>query len=291
MVATVIDGKKHSADILKQVATDAQAFAQKHGRNCTLDVVLVGKDPASEVYVANKRRTAHSVHLNSHSHLLPASTTEDQLLALVHQLNADDRVDGILVQLPLPQHIKTQSVIEAIDPSKDVDGFHPLNTGLLYQGRPHLVPCTPMGCLHLLNSVHPQLSGLHTLVIGRSNIVGRPLAALLLARNCTVSIAHSQTRAIEALAQSADVIFAAAGVPCLVQPSWVRPEATVIDVGIHRISDTSKDKGYRLIGDVDPQVAEVAGHLSPVPGGVGPMTIAFLLSNTLKAAQARLQAS
>jgi len=287
MTANTIDGKAQAARLLEQVTSQTTEFVASSRRKPGLAVVLVGDDPASGVYVRSKKATAERCGMASSSHLLAASTSQEELLGLINRLNGDESIDGILVQLPLPGHIDSQTIIQAIDPCKDVDGFHPVNTGLLFQGRPQLTPCTPLGCLHLLKSVHPNPVGMRVLVIGRSNIVGRPLAALLLSHDCTVTIAHSRSRETQQLAREAEVVFAAAGVPRLVKPDWVSEGATVIDVGIHRIEDQSKKSGYGLIGDVDPSVAGVAGWLTPVPGGVGPMTIAYLLSNTLVAARAR----
>jgi methylenetetrahydrofolate dehydrogenase (NADP+)/methenyltetrahydrofolate cyclohydrolase len=241
--------------------------------------VLVGEDPASGVYVRAKGRATEAAGMHGRTHRLPADTPQAALLALVAELNADEAIDGILVQLPLPAHLDERAVIEAIDPAKDVDGFHPLNAGRLAAGLPGLVPCTPLGCLMMLRDVHPSLEGLEALVIGRSAIVGKPMAQLLLAESCTVTVAHARTRDLPSHVARADVVVAAAGRPGLVRGEWVKPGATVIDVGINRLSDGS------LTGDVEyAAAAERAGAITPVPGGVGPMTIACLLRNTLVAA-------
>ena len=282
MSATILDGKALGAVLRARVGQEAAAFAAAHGRAPGLATVLVGDDPASHVYVRNKRRQAAEAGIADFHHALVENTSEAGLLGLVAALNADDAVDGILVQLPLPPHIREAAVIDAIDPAKDADGFHALNTGRLASGLPGLVPCTPLGCMDLiaLGSVPPR--GARALVIGRSNIVGKPVAMLLTAADATVTIAHSRTRDLRALAREADILVAAVGRPELVRGDWVKPGATVIDVGINRLEDG------RLVGDVafDEAVA-VAGAITPVPGGVGPMTIARLLANTLVAARAR----
>lgn len=278
MSARVIDGKVVAAALRAEVATRVADLAFQPG----LTVVLVGDDPASAVYVRSKDRAAREAGIAAHTIRLPAETTEAALLAEVRRLNDDPSVDGILVQLPLPAHIRAQAVIEAIDPAKDVDGFHPLNTGHLADGRPTLVPCTPAGVMKLLAHAEIPLSGARALVIGRSTIVGRPVAALLLGANATVTIAHYRTRDLPAECRRADVVIAAIGQPEFVQGDWIAPGATVIDVGINRLPDG------RLVGDVDyAACAARAGAITPVPGGVGPMTIACLMENTVKAALAR----
>jgi methylenetetrahydrofolate dehydrogenase (NADP+) / methenyltetrahydrofolate cyclohydrolase len=280
MTARLIDGKAFAAALRDRVATAAAAFTQAAGRQPGLAVVLVGEDPASSVYVRSKGKATLAAGMASFEHRLPADTTQDTLVALVDRLNADPAVDGILVQLPLPRHIDERAVIARVDPDKDVDGFHPLNAGRLATGLDALVPCTPLGCLMLLRDVHPHLAGLEAVVIGRSNIVGKPMAALLLQESCTVTTVHSRTRDVMAHVRMADIVVAAVGIPGFVQPEWIKPGATVIDVGINRVEGG-------LVGDVDPRVAEVAGAITPVPGGVGPMTIAVLLRNTVVAASRR----
>ncbi|MGK6322318.1 bifunctional methylenetetrahydrofolate dehydrogenase/methenyltetrahydrofolate cyclohydrolase FolD [Sphingomonas sp. DT-51] len=280
MTARLIDGKAFAAALRDRVATAAATFTQAAGRQPGLAVVLVGEDAASSVYVRSKGKATLAAGMASFEHRLPADTTQDTLVDLVDRLNADPAVDGILVQLPLPRHIDERAVIARVDPDKDVDGFHPLNAGRLATGLDALVPCTPLGCLMLLRDVHPHLAGLEAVVIGRSNIVGKPMAALLLQESCTVTTVHSRTRDVMAHVRMADIVVAAVGIPGFVQPEWIKPGATVIDVGINRV-----DGG--LVGDVDPRVAEVAGAITPVPGGVGPMTIAVLLRNTMVAASRR----
>ena len=280
MTARIIDGKAHAADLRARVAEAARRFADEAGRPAGLAVVLVGEDAASAVYVRSKERATEAAGMRGFAHRLPADTSQDELLALVARLNADEAVDGILVQLPLPKHIDERAVIAAIDPDKDADGFHPLNAGRLASGLPGLVPCTPLGCLMLLKAELGSLSGLEAVVIGRSNIVGKPMAQLLLAESCTVTVAHSRTRDVADHVRRADVVVAAVGIAGFVKRDWVKPGATVIDVGINR-TDTG------LVGDVDPAAADVAGAMTPVPGGVGPMTIACLLRNTLAAARMR----
>ncbi|MBW6533311.1 bifunctional methylenetetrahydrofolate dehydrogenase/methenyltetrahydrofolate cyclohydrolase FolD [Sphingomonas sp. RRHST34] len=280
MTARLIDGKAFAAALRDRVATAAAAFTQAAGRQPGLAVVLVGEDPASSVYVRSKGKATLAAGMASFEHRLPADTTQETLVALVDRLNADPAVDGILVQLPLPRHIDERAVIARVDPDKDVDGFHPLNAGRLATGLDALVPCTPLGCLMLLRDVHPHLAGLEAVVIGRSNIVGKPMAALLLQESCTVTTVHSRTRDVMAHVRMADIVVAAVGIPGFVQPEWIKPGATVIDVGINRVEGG-------LVGDVDPRVAEVAGAITPVPGGVGPMTIAVLLRNTVVAASRR----
>ncbi len=281
MAAERIDGKAFAAGLRARVADAAGAFAARAGRKPGLAVVLVGEDPASAVYVRSKGKATLEAGMESSEHRLPESVSAADLLALVDQLNADDRVDGILVQLPLPRHIDDKAVIAAIDPAKDVDGFHPVNAGRLAVGETALVPCTPLGCLMLLKDRLGDLSGLDAVVIGRSNIVGKPMAQLLLQENATVTIAHSRTRDLQAVVRRADIVVAAVGRPEMVKGEWLKPGATVIDVGINRIEG-------RLVGDVDyDSASQVAGAITPVPGGVGPMTIAILLRNTLVAAHQR----
>jgi methylenetetrahydrofolate dehydrogenase (NADP+)/methenyltetrahydrofolate cyclohydrolase len=276
MTARIIDGKAAAADLRGTVAA---AVARLGGPPPGLAVVLVGQNPASEVYVKSKSKAVAEAGMRPFDHKLPDSVGEAELLALIGRLNADPAVSGILVQLPLPSQIDTQKVIAAIDPAKDVDGFHPVNVGRLASGLPALVPCTPLGCVMLARTVHSSLAGMEAVVIGRSNIVGKPVAQLLLAENATVTVAHSKTRDLAGVCRRADLLVAAIGRPEMVRKDWIRPGATVIDVGINRISGKS-----RLVGDVAGDVRDVAGAVTPVPGGVGPMTIACLLLNTLRAA-------
>ncbi len=286
MAATLIDGKAAAAEIRARVAASVPAFSAATGRAPGLAVVLVGEDPASQVYVRSKGKATLEAGMESFEHRLSPDVSQDELLALVDKLNSDDSVDGILVQLPLPAHIDEQAIIASIDPAKDVDGFHVVNAGRLAVGLPALVPCTPFGCLYLLKQQLGSLSGLEAVVIGRSNIVGKPMAQLLLAENCTVTIAHSRTRDLPGVVRRADIVVAAVGRPEMVKGHWLKPGATVIDVGINRLP-SDEGKG-RLVGDVDfPSAGEVAGAITPVPGGVGPMTISMLLRNTLVAAHAR----
>ncbi|MGI4733508.1 MAG: bifunctional methylenetetrahydrofolate dehydrogenase/methenyltetrahydrofolate cyclohydrolase FolD [Janthinobacterium lividum] len=278
MTARIIDGKAHAAALRGRVATAVAAFREATGRVPGLAVVLVGEDPASSVYVRSKNRATIEAGMRGFEHGLPADTSEADLLALVDRLNADPAVDGILVQLPLPPQIDANAVITRIDPDKDVDGFHPVNAGRLAVGLPGFVPCTPLGCLLLLRDVVPSLSGLDAVVVGRSSIVGKPMALLLLAESCTVTIAHSRTRDLAARVRQADVVVAAVGVAGLVKGDWIKPGATVIDVGINRVVRPDGTSG--LVGDVEFAAAvEVAGAITPVPGGVGPMTIACLMRN------------
>ena len=286
MSAVVIDGKAFAAALRERVAAAVPAFVAATGRAPGLSVVLVGDDPASHVYVRNKGIATTGAGMVSVEHRLPADVSEAELLALIATLNADDTVDGILVQMPCPKHISEARVIAAVDPAKDVDGFHPVNAGLLASGLPGLVPCTPSGCLMMLRDALGDLSGKEALVIGRSNIVGKPMASLLVAANATVTVAHSRTRDLAGHVARADIVVAAVGVPELVRGSWLKPGACVIDVGMNRIAlDDGKTK---LVGDVAfTEATEVAGWITPVPGGVGPMTIACLLRNTLLAAHSR----
>ncbi len=282
MSATIIDGKAFAAEIRTRVAGHVVRLREMHGVTPGLAVVLVGEDPASEVYVRSKGRMTVEVGMQSFEHRLPAETSEADLLALVEQLNADPSVHGILVQLPLPGHMNSDLVINAIDPAKDVDGFHVSNVGLLGTGQKAMVPCTPLGCLMMLRHQLGDLSGLNAVVIGRSNIVGKPMAHLLLGDSCTVTIAHSRTRDLPELVRRADIVIAAVGRPLMVQGDWIKPGATVIDVGINRVA--AEAGKTRLVGDVDFDAAvQVAGAITPVPGGVGPMTIACLLANTVTA--------
>ena len=287
MTAEVIDGKAFAARLRERIGTLAEEFEAKAGRKAGLAVVLVGEDPASQVYVRNKHKATIGAHMESFEHRLPADTAQADLLALVERLNADDAVDGILVQLPLPDHLDEQAVIAAIAPEKDVDGFHVINAGRLATGGAGFVPCTPYGCIMLLRDRLGDLTGLDAVVIGRSNIVGKPMAQLLLNENCTVTIAHSRTRDLQAVVARADIVVAAVGRPEMVKGDWLKDGATVIDVGINRIAGAEEGK-TRLVGDVDyAGAATRAGAITPVPGGVGPMTIAVLLRNTLVSAHRR----
>jgi methylenetetrahydrofolate dehydrogenase (NADP+)/methenyltetrahydrofolate cyclohydrolase len=291
MSGAILDGKKLAETVRAEVQEGVAAFRAKHGRVPGLDVVLVGEDAPSQVYTRNKEKASNEVGMRGRLHRLPATTTQAELLALITQLNGDATVDGILVQLPLPPQIDVQRVLDAIDPAKDVDGFHPVNAGLLASGRAALVPCTPVGCMLLLRASGVKLAGAHAVVIGRSNIVGRPVSQLLLAADATVTIAHSKTRDLPALCREADVLVAAVGRAEMVRGDWVKPGAVVIDVGINRVDNGVDESGKaktRLVGDVAFDEAKGrAGAITPVPGGVGPMTIACLLQNTLKAAVAR----
>ena len=285
MTASVIDGKAFAAGLRARVAEHAAAFEQAAGRKAGLAVVLVGEDPASKVYVASKGKATVECGMNSFEYKLPADTAQEALLALVDQLNADAAVDGILVQLPLPKHLDEQVVVERISPNKDVDGLTPISTGRLALGLPGLVPCTPLGSLMLLKDRLGDLSGKNAVVIGRSILVGKPMAQLLLAENCTVTIAHSRTRDLPDVVRRADIVVAAVGRPEMVKGDWIKPGATVIDVGINRLPPAEGQAKGRLVGDVDYAGAmAVAAAVTPVPGGVGPMTIAVLLRNALVAA-------
>jgi len=287
MTADIIDGKAFAAGLRGRIAAAVPDFVARAGRKPGLAVVLVGEDPASQVYVRSKGKMTVEVGMASFEHKLDAGVPEEQLLALVRELNADRQVDGILVQLPLPKHMDEAAVIAAIDPDKDVDGFHVVNAGRLAVGAEGFVPCTPLGCLMLLKDRLGDLAGLNAVVIGRSNIVGKPMAQLLLRESCTVTIAHSRTQNLDAVVKSADIVVAAVGRPEMVKADWIKPGATVIDVGINRVPGTEPGK-TRLVGDVAyEEAAEVAGAITPVPGGVGPMTIAVLLRNTLVAAYRR----
>jgi methylenetetrahydrofolate dehydrogenase (NADP+)/methenyltetrahydrofolate cyclohydrolase len=281
--ALIIDGKAIAEALRREVAADVADLQRTRGITPGLAVVLVGEDAASQVYVRTKSKATTDARMRSFEHRLPAQTSETALLALIAELNARQDVHGILVQLPLPEHIDTRHVIEAIDPAKDVDGFHPINIGRLASGADAMAPCTPSGCVILAKSVRSDLAGLEAVVIGRSNIVGKPMAQLLLAENCTVTIAHSRTRDLPAVVRRADLVVAAVGRAEMVKGSWIKPGATVIDVGIQRVA--GPDGKSRLVGDVAfEEAAQVAGAITPVPGGVGPMTVACLLRNTLAAA-------
>ena len=283
--ATIIDGKAFAATVRDKVAGHVTNLKDNHGITPGLAVVLVGEDPASQVYVRSKGKMTVEVGMNSVEHKLEAATSEADLLALIDQLNADPAIHGILVQLPLPGHLNEALVINSIDPAKDVDGFHISNVGLLGTGQKSMVPCTPLGCLMMLRDHHGFLSGLNAVVVGRSNIVGKPMAQLLLGDSCTVTIAHSRTRDIQDVTRRADIVVAAVGRPEMVTGDWIKPGATVIDVGINRIDAPEKGEGKtRLVGDCHfDSCADVAGAITPVPGGVGPMTIACLLANTVTA--------
>jgi methylenetetrahydrofolate dehydrogenase (NADP+)/methenyltetrahydrofolate cyclohydrolase len=286
MSARVIDGKAFAARLREKVAERARAFQQQAGRKPGLAVVLVGEDPASEVYVRSKTRATVEADMESFEFKLPADASESELLERVRALNADPAVDGILVQLPVPEHMNERKVIATIDPDKDVDGFHVVNAGRLCVGLHGFVPCTPLGCLMLLQDELGDLAGLEAVVIGRSNIVGRPMAQLLVDADCTVTIAHSRTKDLPGVVRRGDIVVAAVGRPQMVKGSWIKPGATVLDVGINRV-ETDGGK-TRLVGDVDYEEAkEVAGAITPVPGGVGPMTIAVLLRNTIVSAYRR----
>jgi methylenetetrahydrofolate dehydrogenase (NADP+)/methenyltetrahydrofolate cyclohydrolase len=285
--AEIIDGKAFAAGLRARVGEAARAVAAEHGVTPGLAVVLVGEDPASQVYVRNKGKAVAEAGMAAFDHRLPDTTSQAELLALVEQLNMDERVHGILVQLPLPDQIDADAVINAIDPGKDVDGFHVVNTGRLWTGGEALVPCTPQGCILMLEDAVGDLTGKEAVIVGRSNIVGKPMAALLLERHCTVTVAHSRTRDLPEVCRRADVLVAAVGRPEMIKGDWVKPGAAVIDVGINRIPAPTAEKPdrMRLVGDVAfDEAVEVAGVITPVPGGVGPMTIACLLRNTLIAA-------
>lgn len=289
MSAKLIDGKAFADRLCANIGQAVATLKSRHADVPGLAVVLVGEDPASKVYVANKARRTRESGMLSREIRLASDTAQTELLRTIAALNADPAIDGILVQLPLPKHINANAVIEAIDPAKDVDGFHPVNVGRVATGTGGIVPCTPLGSLFLLRSVHDNLSGMNAIIIGRSNIVGKPMAQLLVAENCTVAIAHSRTRDLPALCRAADILVAAVGRPEMVRGEWIKPGATVIDVGINRVPAPDLGEGKsRLVGDVNfSEAKEVAGAITPVPGGVGPMTIACLLYNTLQAAARR----
>ena len=282
MVAQIIDGKLFSKKLRDQVAEHVNALKKENNVTPGLAVVLVGEDPASQVYVRSKGKQTIEAGMNSYEHRLSENTSEEDLLELVNRLNDDNEVHGILVQLPLPEHINEDAVINAIDPVKDVDGFHISNVGLLATGQKSMVPCTPLGCLLMLKDLHGSLSGMDAVIIGRSNIVGKPMAQLLLNESCTVTITHSKTKNLEEMVGRADIIIAAVGRPEMVKGDWIKPGATLIDVGINRVE--GNDGGKHLVGDAEfPSCSEIAGAITPVPSGVGPMTIACLLVNTLVA--------
>ena len=285
MSAQIIDGKEFAANVRSQVAEHVVRLKADHGIIPGLAVVLVGEDPASQVYVRSKGKLTVEVGMNSIEHKLDVDTSETDLLAVVDQLNNDPAIHGILVQLPLPKHLNEDLVINSIDPAKDVDGFHISNVGLLGTGQSSMVPCTPLGCLMMLRDHFGSLSGLDAVVVGRSNIVGKPMAQLLLGDSCTVTIAHSRTKDLPDVVRRADIVVAAVGRPEMVPGDWIKPGAVVVDVGINRIAAPERGEGkMKLVGDVDyASCAQVAGAITPVPGGVGPMTIACLLANTLTA--------
>ncbi|MGE0341329.1 MAG: bifunctional methylenetetrahydrofolate dehydrogenase/methenyltetrahydrofolate cyclohydrolase FolD [Xanthobacteraceae bacterium] len=286
MSAKILDGKVIADELRAQVAVEAAQISAKLGRKPGLVAVLVGDDPASQAYVKSKGKATIDAGMASFEHRLPEGASEQELLALIAKLNADDTVDGILVQLPLPGQIDTARVIEAIDPAKDVDGFHPMNAGRLATGLPSLVPGTPMGCIIMAKKAHASLAGLDAVVVGRSNIVGKPLAQLLIAESATVTVAHSKTKDLKEVCRRADLLCVAIGKPEFVKGDWIKPGATVIDVGINRVPGA--DGKHKLIGDVAyEEAAKVAGWITPVPGGVGRMTVACLLVNTLRAAATR----
>jgi methylenetetrahydrofolate dehydrogenase (NADP+)/methenyltetrahydrofolate cyclohydrolase len=282
MTARIIDGKTAAVALRGKIGAEVTRLKSAHGLTPGLAVVLVGANAASEVYVRNKSKAVAEAGMRPFDHKLPETASEAALLEVIAKLNADRNVNGILVQLPLPSQIDSQKIIAAIDPGKDVDGFHPINAGRLASGLPALAPCTPLGCVRLAKTVHSSLAGMEAVVIGRSNIVGKPVAQLLLAENATVTIAHSKTRDLLAVCRRADILVAAIGRAEMVRKDWIKPGATVIDVGINRVPGEAGKS--RIVGDVAAEVAEVAGALTPVPGGVGPMTIACLLLNTLRAA-------
>ncbi|MFC5388364.1 bifunctional methylenetetrahydrofolate dehydrogenase/methenyltetrahydrofolate cyclohydrolase FolD [Brevundimonas bullata] len=287
--ASLIDGKAFSQTLVERVAAAAARLEAAHGVKPGLAVVIVGEDPASQIYVRNKGETTQKAGMRSDTHRLPDTTTQADLLALIAALNADAGIHGILVQLPLPKHIDSAAVLGAIDPDKDVDGFHVVNVGRLAVGLPGMIPCTPLGSLMMLKDQLGDLAGLNAVIVGRSNIVGKPMAQLLLGESCTVTIAHSRTRDLPALCRTADILVAAVGRPEMIKGDWIKPGATVIDVGINRVPSKDPVKAAegktRVVGDVDfHEAVEVAGRITPVPGGVGPMTIACLLANTYTAA-------
>ena len=280
MPAQIIDGKALALSLREKIAQEVSALEKDTGIKPGLAAVLVGDDPASAVYVRNKKIACEKAGLYPQEHLLPVSTTQEALLALIHQLNADPKIHGILVQLPLPSHIESRLILQAVSPEKDADGFHPINVGRLVEGDPVFVPCTPKGVIHMIDSTELDIAGKRAVVIGRSNIVGKPVAMLLLHRHATVTICHSRTKDLPSVVREAAIVIAAIGKPLFVTPNMVKEGAVVIDVGINRLADG------KLVGDVDfDRVKERAGWITPVPGGVGPMTIAMLLQNTLESAK------
>jgi len=287
-MATIIPGQRIAAALCRQVADEAERFRLVHGLSPALAVILLGDHPASEIYVRRKVSECRKAGIRSVEHRLPATTTKRDLLSLIGRLNRDSAIHGILVQLPLPAHIHATGILDAIHPGKDVDGFHPVNTGRLSAGSDGLIPCTPLGCMMLLDTVVDDLSGRHAVVIGKSNIVGKPVAMLLLERECTVTVTHIATQGLPAIVRTADIVVAAAGAPFLVRGDWIKPGAIVIDVGITRIR--SSDGRARIVGDCVIEEMDHAAAVTPVPGGVGPMTIACLLSNTLRAARMSVDA-
>jgi len=283
MTARIIDGKAIAADLRARVAGEVARLKRDHNIEPGLAAVLVGENPSSAVYVRSKAKQTVEAGMKSFEHKLPETTSESELLALLQKLNGDPAVHGILVQLPLPKQIDSQKVLSVVDPAKDVDGFHPVNVGRLATGLPALTPCTPLGCVMLAKTMHRSLEGMEAVIVGRSNIVGKPLIQLLLAENATVTVAHSKTRDLSAVTRGADLVFAAVGRPEMVRGDWIKPGATVIDVGINRVAGA--DGKNRIVGDVAfDEAVQVAGAITPVPGGVGPMTIACLLVNTVRAA-------
>lgn len=285
MTAKIIDGKRFAEELRGRIAGHVARLKAEHGITPGLAVVIVGEDPASQVYVSSKAKQTAEVGMNSFKHELPTDVPEADLLALIHRLNADPAVHGILVQMPVPKHIDPNKVIEAIDPAKDVDCFTPANVGKVQIGLPGPVSCTPLGCLMLLRDELGSLDGKHAVIVGRSNLVGKPMMQLLLRDNCTVTVAHSRTQNLPDIVRQADIVVAAVGRPQMIKAGWIKPGATVIDVGINRVSAQEKGEGKtRLVGDVDTAAAEIAGAITPVPGGVGPMTIACLLANTITTA-------
>jgi methylenetetrahydrofolate dehydrogenase (NADP+)/methenyltetrahydrofolate cyclohydrolase len=283
--ARIIDGKAFAANLRADIGRRVATLKERHGLTPGLSVVLVGEDPASEVYVRNKGKATLEAGMKSDTYTLSPDASHDEVMAKVEELNADASVHGILVQLPLPDQVDSDAILNAIDPDKDVDGFHTLNVGRLTSGQDAMVPCTPVGCMIMLKEVVGDLTGKQAIVVGRSNIVGKPMAALLLREHCTVTIAHSRTRDLAGECRRADIVIAAVGRARMVEGDWIKPGATVIDVGINRIEDASTKSGTRLVGDVNfEQAVKTAGAITPVPGGVGPMTIACLLKNTVTAA-------
>jgi len=283
MTATIIDGKIYSAQVREKAGKQVAILKAEHGLTPGLAVVLVGEDPGSQVYVRNKGKATHEAGMKSEEIRLDATATQEEVLEVVYRLNADPTIHGFLVQLPLPDQVDEMAILDAIDPMKDVDGFHVINTGRQAVGLPAMIPCTPLGCLIMLKDTLGDLSGLNAVVVGRSNIVGKPMASLLLTENCTVTIAHSRTRDLPAVCRNADILVAAVGRPEMIRGDWIKPGATVIDVGINRIS--KEDGKTRLVGDVCfAEAMDVAGAVTPVPGGVGLMTVACLLANTITAA-------